>query len=110
MIVMKFGGTSVEDAASVERVVDIIRARLSLRPIVVVSAMGKTTRGLVGAAEASAAGDTATSLEILQELRSTHETEARGLATGSAGRDVFTRIEEYFDELKKLLQGLAILG
>ena len=29
MIVMKFGGTSVEDAASVERVAEIIRARVS---------------------------------------------------------------------------------
>lgn len=110
MIVMKFGGTSVEDAASVERVVEIIRARLSLRPVVVVSAMGKTTRGLVGAAEASAAGDTATSLDILRELKTAHEAEARELATSTAGREVFTRIEEYFDELKKLLQGLAILG
>ena len=110
MIVMKFGGTSVEDAASLERVVDIIRARLSLRPIVVVSAMGKTTRGLVGAAEASATGATADSLDILQELKSNHETEARSLATSMAGREVFTRIEKYFDELKKLLEGLAILG
>ena len=110
MIVMKFGGTSVEDAASVERVVDIIRARLSLRPIVVVSAMGKTTRGLVGAAEASATGATAASLDILQELQSAHETEARALAIGLTGREVFVRIENYFDELKKLLEGLAILG
>src|SRR6185295_144088 len=29
---------------------------------------------------------------------------------GLAGREVFTRIEKYFDELKKLLEGLAILG
>src|SRR6185436_14152176 len=102
MIVMKFGGTYVEDAASVERVVEIIRARLSLRPVVVVSAMGKTTRGLVGAAEASAAGESASSLDILRELQANHETEARDLVKGAAGREVFTLIEKYFDELKIL--------
>ena len=46
MIVMKFGGTSVEDAASIERVAEIIKARESLRPAIVVSAMGKTTSRL----------------------------------------------------------------
>jgi len=52
MIVMKFGGTSVEDAPSIERVAEIIRARLALKPLIVVSAMGKTTRKLLQAAEA----------------------------------------------------------
>ncbi|HWP42141.1 MAG TPA: lysine-sensitive aspartokinase 3, partial [Blastocatellia bacterium] len=54
MIVMKFGGTSVEDAESIERVAEIIRARLHLKPVVVVSAMGKTTRKLLNSAQASA--------------------------------------------------------
>ena len=43
MIVMKFGGTSVESAAAIERVASIVRAREARRPVVVVSAMGKTT-------------------------------------------------------------------
>ena len=110
MIVMKFGGTSVADAASVERVVEIIRARLSLRPVVVVSAMGKTTRSLLGAAEASAVGSTSTTLDIVADLKKDHETEARDLVKGGDGRKVFILIEQYFDELEKLLQGLAILG
>ena len=110
MIVMKFGGTSVEDAASVQRVVEIIRARLELQPVVVVSAMGKTTRRLLDAAEASAAGDTATTLAIIAELRVSHDAEARGLVKSAPGREVFALIENHFDELKKLLEGLAILG
>ena len=43
MIVMKFGGTSVESAVAIERVASIVKARLDRHPIVVVSAMGKTT-------------------------------------------------------------------
>src|ERR1044072_3117268 len=110
MIVMKFGGTSVEDAASVERVAEIIRARLSLRPVVVVSAMGMATRKLLQAAEASAAGDGRTTLAVVEDLKARHVSEARRLVKDSSEREVFSIIEKHFDELKKLLEGLAILG
>jgi aspartate kinase len=116
MIVMKFGGTSVEDAPSIERVSEIIRARLALSPVVVVSAMGKTTRRLLQAAEASAAGDGRTTLGIVADLKTRHLSEARRLLTSStnakseAGDETFVLIDRYFDELKKLLEGLAILG
>src|SRR5215471_2472636 len=110
MIVMKFGGTSVEDAPSIERVAEIIRARLALKPLIVVSAMGKTTRKLLQAAEASAAGDSRTTLGIVADLKTRHTSEARRLVKKSDGREVFSLIDKHFDELKKLLEGLAILG
>ena len=110
MIVMKFGGTSVEDAPSIERVAEIIRARLSLKPVVVVSAMGKTTRKLLQAAEASAAGDSKTTLGLVAALKTRHLSEARRLVKHSDGREVFSLAENHFDELKKLLEGLAVLG
>jgi len=116
MIVMKFGGTSVEDAPSIQRVSEIIRARLASRPVVVVSAMGKTTRKLLQAAEASAAGDGRTTLGIVADLKTRHLSEARRLLTTGTGStsetssETFSLIDKYFDELKKLLEGLAILG
>jgi aspartate kinase len=116
MIVMKFGGTSVEDTASIQRVSEIVRDRLALKPVVVVSAMGKTTRRLLQAAEASAAGDGRTTLGVVADLKNRHYSEARRLITnnantrGEAGDETFVLIDNYFDELKKLLEGLAILG
>ena len=56
MIVMKFGGTSVESAAAIERVAGIVKARQERRPVVVVSAMGKTTNKLLAIAAAAIAG------------------------------------------------------
>lgn len=109
MIVMKFGGTSVEDAASIERVAEIIKAREMLRPAIVVSAMGKTTSRLLQAAEASAAGDNRTNLAIVADLKTRHTSEARRLVKNGAS-EVFLLVEKYFEELKKLLEGLAILG
>ncbi|MEK6688539.1 MAG: TonB-dependent receptor plug domain-containing protein [Gemmatimonadota bacterium] len=41
MIVMKFGGTSVEDATAIRRLVSIVRQQLARQPIVVVSAMAR---------------------------------------------------------------------
>ena len=106
---MKFGGTSVEDAASIERVAEIIKAREKLRPAIVVSAMGKTTSRLLQAAEASAAGDNRTNLAIVADLKTRHTSEARRLVRNAAS-EVFPLVEKYFEELKKLLEGLAILG
>ena len=34
MIVMKFGGTSVESAEAIDRVIGIVRSRLDRRPVV----------------------------------------------------------------------------
>ncbi len=44
--VHKFGGSSLADAACIERVLDIIRQNCQLSDIIVVSANGKTTDGL----------------------------------------------------------------
>ena len=47
MIVMKFGGTSVENAAAIQRVAEIVRSRRENHPVVVVSALAKVTDQLV---------------------------------------------------------------
>lgn len=107
MIVMKFGGTSLEDPASVERVIQIVRSRLELMPVVVVSAMGKTTRQLLSAARAAAAGDTNSALGIVSELKAAHKAQAKALFKNGQAPLL---IEQYFDELERLLNGLAILG
>jgi len=39
MIVMKFGGSSLESASAIERVASIVKSYLAQRPVVVVSAM-----------------------------------------------------------------------
>ena len=51
VVIMKFGGTSVEDATAIERTSRIVRGRRErgLDAVVVVSAMGKTTDRLTEA-------------------------------------------------------------
>jgi aspartate kinase len=72
MVVMKFGGTSVEDAAAIRRAAEIVRSRLADRPVVVVSAMAKVTDQLLAAGRAAANGDRDQALAISQGLRDRH--------------------------------------
>ncbi|MCF0178144.1 MAG: aspartate kinase [Bacteroidales bacterium] len=46
MIVMKFGGTSVEDAVAMKRTISIVENKLAQKPVVVVSACAKVTDSL----------------------------------------------------------------
>jgi aspartate kinase len=52
MIVCKFGGTSVQDAVAIRRLIAIIRSRLTEQPVLVVSALARITDGLVQLAKA----------------------------------------------------------
>src|SRR5947209_16798640 len=100
MIVMKFGGSSVESAAAIERVAGIVKSRLDRRPVVVVSAMGKTTNNLLAIAQLAVSGHRDRALTDLYELRDFHLRESGMERT----------VEQHFQELGELVKGLAILG
>lgn len=72
MIVMKFGGTSVEDATAMRRLVSIVRQQLARQPIVVVSAMARVTNGLLDCARWSAEGKIADVRAKLDEITARH--------------------------------------
>jgi len=110
MIVMKFGGSSVESAAAIERVAGIVKKRLDRHPVVVVSAMGKTTNKLLAIAAAAIEGKRDEFIRQLHDLRDYHSREARQVVplAGRAGLDRF--LDEHFQELTELVKGLAILG
>jgi len=72
MIVMKFGGTSVEDARAIERSAGIVKGRLEHKPAVVVSAMAKVTDQLLAMARAAGAGDRKTALKLCRVLQERH--------------------------------------
>src|SRR6202035_5560831 len=72
MIVMKFGGTSVEDARAIERVAAIVKDRLPQKPVVVVSAMAKVTDTLLTMARAAGAGERKTALKLCRSLQERH--------------------------------------
>jgi aspartate kinase len=110
MIVMKFGGTSVESAAAIGRVAAIVKAREARRPVVVVSAMGKTTNKLLAIASAAIHGPREEYLRQIHDLRDFHSREARQVVPLEERAALDRFLDEHFQELTELAKGLAVLG
>jgi len=102
MIVMKFGGSSVESAAAIARVAGIVRERLDQQPVVVVSAMGKTTNGLLAAAELAAGGQREAAQQGLDALER--------FTLGEADASLAAFIALHFQELGAFLDELTQIG
>ena len=109
LVVMKFGGTSVEDPAAIARTAAIVAGRVALgkQPVVVVSAMAKVTDQLLRAAAASEKGDRAGALAISEKLRVRHRDTAAALLGNST--ELIEFIDQEFDSLDEILRGLAAI-
>ena len=106
LVVMKFGGTSVEDAHAIGRVVDIVQSRRRHRRIVVVSALAKVTDQLALMGQKAASGDEDAIAPLLQGLRRRHLDTAKQLL-GSDLPAIAPRIESGFNQLEDFLHGVA---
>merc|ERR1740138_1524684 len=100
MIVMKFGGSSLAGAVHLRRVAGIVHSRMSERPVVVLSAMGKTTNELVAAAvRAQTSGEVDIS-------------KVRSLATDVLNEldvPVPDEVEGLLQELEQIISGISLL-
>jgi aspartate kinase len=112
LVVMKFGGTSVEDAKAILRTAAIVRGRRErgLKPVVVVSAMAKVTDQLLAAGAAAGRGDKAGALAIAARLRNRHIETTADLLCGELFTEVEGAIRRGFDLLDDLLRGIAAVG
>ena len=107
MIVMKFGGTSVESAEAIERVATIVASRRGQYPVVVVSAMARVTDQLVEMGQKAASGEATGALDLLASLCQRHLDTARELIGIKRSAVVAPRLESYFSEIENFLRGLA---
>jgi aspartate kinase len=109
LVVMKFGGTSVEDQTAIARTAGIVAGRVAAgkKPVVVVSAMSKVTDQLLACAAAASRGDRTGALAISQRLRCRHKDTATALVKNATELGVM--IEREFDSLDEILRGLAAI-
>src|SRR6266576_3469520 len=110
MIVMKFGGTSVEDAKAIDRTASIVKERVARKPVVVVSAMAKVTDTLLKMAHAAGSGDRETALGLSRGLRERHYNTAGELLGTGVFTQFHSNLEAEFDALDELLRGIAAVG
>ena len=109
MRVLKFGGTSVGNAASIKRILDILKKQKEegKTPIIVLSAMGGVTNKLTSLAE-----DAANGLDFqkgLEELESQHFKAVKELISVKKQNPVLTQLKIYFNELEELLHSVFTL-
>ena len=112
VVVMKFGGTSVEDPTAIGRTAAIVAGRVALgkQPVVVVSAMAKVTDQLLRAAAAASTGDRTGALAISSRLRARHRDTATELVKNTADRaELIDAIDAKFDSLDEILRGLSAI-
>jgi aspartate kinase len=109
-MVMKFGGTSVQDAQAIDRIAKIVRDRLAEEPVVVVSALAKITDQLLAMAAAAEAGDRARALDLCRAARERHYATATDLLGEKAFAPLAPVLEAEFNGLEDLLRGVVAVG
>ena len=112
LLVMKFGGTSVADAACIRRAVDIVRTVSGKSDVVVVvSAMAGVTNRLLEAAVHSEAGDYHFAANILLEIGDRHRIAINSLVNWADARNHLAgAMQALLDESDRLCRGTMLLG
>ncbi len=105
-VVMKFGGTSMKDAATIQRSAQIATtAGAGHGVVVVVSAMDQVTELLLDLGEAAAGDNRACVYALMARLREKHETAARGVGNGATDK-----VHALLDKLERLVDGINAVG
>ncbi len=112
IVVLKFGGTSVEDAAAITRTASIVAGRHArhLQPVVVVSAMARVTDQLVAAADAAGRDQRREAIALSVRLRERHLSTAAALVPAHGIEPLAIALHHEFDALDDLLRGIAAVG
>ncbi|KAG0497243.1 hypothetical protein HPP92_001934 [Vanilla planifolia] len=104
-IVMKFGGSSVATADRMREVAELILSFPEEKPVIVLSAMGKTTNNLLLAGESAVSCGVSNASDIA-ELNSVKQLHLKTInELGIDGSSIFCLL----DELEQLLKGIAMM-
>ncbi|MCL1818651.1 MAG: lysine-sensitive aspartokinase 3 [Spirochaetaceae bacterium] len=109
MIVLKFGGTSVQGPAMIDRALDIAASRLEKAPVLVSSAMAKVTDALIKITRTAADGDAQAAEKAVQEIIGRHTAAASAFLTGKNLSGAAAYIEDIRKALLSLVKGLSLL-
>jgi aspartate kinase len=107
---MKFGGTSLANAARMKNAARIIQRYSPKNKVVVVaSAIGNTTDQLTEIAELAKKGDLRRARKLLSKIQLSHLKIARIIAGRGETRELVAKIEQLNSELERTVEGIAHL-
>lgn len=99
MLVMKFGGSSVEGRDQIEKVLGVVKARAARAPLVVVSAHKGMTNALIAAGQRAARGETDAAAAPIQKQT--------GIADALGCHPAL--VAPFCREIEDLLRGVALV-
>ena len=109
MQVLKFGGSSVANAANINKVVDIVsKAVTKDKTVVVVSALGGITDTLINAATAAAEGNEQYK-EILLQIEQRHLEVVKALIPVTQQSSVLSMVKKQCNEIEDICNGIFLL-
>ncbi len=110
MIVMKFGGTSTQDASAMMNVARIVQSRSAQQPVLVISAIAQATNNLEGAGKLAAAGKPGEARDTLLKLFDRHFAIVDELVKDKFRHGALRKaIAGSLSELEELIKGVSIL-
>jgi len=105
--IMKFGGTSVEDANAIRNVVAIVKLAVNSRPVVVVSALGGFTNSLLRSVEIAGAGEARTASKSLEPEFERHLTIAEQLLNNERRATFVSAVGDARSKIRQLHKIIA---
>ena len=100
-IVMKFGGTSVADAAALENVARIVAAQRPASPVVVVSAMSGVTDSLLAATTTAIESNANEAISSLEKTFQRHHAAAKELLSEGEAQKFVNEVNSAADRIAK---------
>ena len=108
MIVMKFGGTSVQDPEAVRRVVQVVAGERRPR-LVVVSALARVTDALLDVARLAERGEAAAARDAVRALRLRHEQMTTLVRQPERRAELLATLDALFAEVEAVATALAVV-
>lgn len=109
MKVLKFGGTSVQNAENISKTIEICKQTLQNEPLlIVVSALGGITNKLIEASTIAATGSTNYETKF-NEITEQHYQVIETLLSGSVRTDCLNYVDNLLTEFNEILHGLRLI-
>lgn len=111
MIVMKFGGTSVQDSGAINRIINIVKSRVARKPVMVSSATAKTTDTLLLCCKSASEENYERACEIIRQIKERHLKISDDLISNQNKlEELKTKIKDLLDGLRDIIKGIYLLS
>lgn len=108
-VVMKFGGSSVADSTRMREVASIVLAFQDEMPVLVLSAMGKTTNNLLMAGELAMKCDDADEVSQLEPVMAIRKLHLETMDELNVDAETRKEVEKLLNKMKQVCTGVALM-